>query len=59
MLDENRDYLKEYYDILEGEYPSKETDVVLTISFGSSLEHENNIVLNNIKHKIFFIVVNI
>ena len=31
MLDKNRDYLKEYYDILEGEYPSNTTDVVLVV----------------------------
>ena len=33
MLDENRDYLKEYYDILEGEYPTKPEDVVLVVDY--------------------------
>ncbi len=31
MLDENRDYLQEYYDVLEGEYPKEATDVVLVV----------------------------
>lgn len=31
MLDENRSYLKEYYDVLEGEYPTKPTDIVLVV----------------------------
>ena len=33
MLDENRDYLKEYYDVLEGEYPNEPTDVVLVVDY--------------------------
>jgi len=33
MKDESRDYLKEYYDIIEGEYPSKTTDVVLVVDY--------------------------
>ncbi len=33
MLDENRNYLKEYYDVLEGEYPTEPTDVVLVVDY--------------------------
>ena len=31
MLDENRSYLKEYYDVLSGEYPKEATDLVLVV----------------------------
>lgn len=31
MLDENRSYLEEYYDVLKGEYPKEPTDVVLVV----------------------------
>ena len=44
MLDENRDYLKEYYDVLEGEYPSKPTDVVLVV------DYKNRISIDTIKN---------
>jgi len=40
MLDENRDYLKEYYDVLEGEYPSKETDVVLVVDYKNRISKD-------------------
>ena len=44
MLDGNRDYLKEYYDVLEGEYPSKPTDVVLVV------DHKNRISIDTMKN---------
>lgn len=44
MLDENRDYLKEYYDVLEGEYPTKPTDVVLVV------DHKNRISIDTMKN---------
>lgn len=31
MLDENRSYLNEYYDVIKGEYPKGITDVVLVV----------------------------
>ena len=31
MLDENRSYLNEYYDVIKGEYPKETTDVVLVV----------------------------
>ena len=43
MLDENRDYLKEYYDILEGEYPKEPTDVVLVV------DYKNRIAIDTVK----------
>lgn len=33
MLDKNRSYLKEYYDVLEGEYPKEATDLVLVVDY--------------------------
>lgn len=44
MLDENRDYLKEYYDVLEGEYPTNPTDVVLVV------DHKNRISIDTMKN---------
>ena len=44
MLDENRDYLEEYYDVLEGEYPQKATDVVIVV------DHKNRIATDTMKN---------
>ena len=44
MKDESRDYLKEYYDIIEGEYPSKTTDVVLVV------DYKNRISIDTLKN---------
>ena len=31
MLDENKNYLEEYYDLLDGKYPTKDTEVVFVV----------------------------
>ncbi len=33
MLDEEKNYLEEYYDLLEGEYPKEATDLVLVVDY--------------------------
>ncbi len=43
MLDENRSYLKEYYDVLEGEYPKEPTDLVLVV------DTKNRVDINTMK----------
>ncbi len=44
MLDETRDYLKEYYDILEGDYPEEPTDVVLVV------DNKNRVSIDTMKN---------
>ncbi|MBO5349794.1 MAG: ATP-binding cassette domain-containing protein [Clostridia bacterium] len=43
MLDENRNYLHEYYDVLAGEYPKNTTDVVLVV------DSKNRVDINTMK----------
>lgn len=40
MLDKNKNYLKEYYDLLEGEYPSNATDLVLVVDYKNRVDIE-------------------
>ena len=43
MLDENRSYLKEYYDVLAGQYPESLADVVLVV------DSKNRVDINTMK----------
>lgn len=43
MLDENKSYLEEYYDLLEGEYPKEATDLVLVV------DHKNRVDIETMK----------
>lgn len=41
MLDKNRNYLEEYYDVLEGKYPEKVTDVVLVVDYKNRISNDS------------------
>ena len=40
MLDESKEYLKEYYDLLEGEYPKEATDLVLVVDYKNRIDND-------------------